>query len=90
MAEKQSSNSEDTTVSMSIEDTKSQQSKIFSLEAELKDVQQTNKIAALEAELKDMRERYLHMSLQYAEVEAQREELVLKLKTTAKGKGWFS
>ena len=65
--------------------------RIASLEAELKGMQQVTKMAALETELKDMRERYLHMSLQYAEVEAQREELVLKLKTTAKGgKGWFS
>ncbi|XP_020249565.1 uncharacterized protein LOC109826962 isoform X2 [Asparagus officinalis] len=52
--------------------------------------QEASKISSLETELKEMRERYLHMSLQYAEVEAQREELVLKLKTTAKGKGWFS
>ena len=65
--------------------------RIASLEAELKGMQQATKMAALETELRDMRERYLHMSLQYAEVEAQREELVLKLKTTAKGgKGWFS
>lgn len=34
----------------------------------------------LEAELKDIQERYLHMSLKFAEVEAQREELVMKLK----------
>ncbi|KAF7804384.1 golgin subfamily B member 1-like [Senna tora] len=36
----------------------------------------------LEAELRDIQERYLHMSLKYAEVEAQREELVMKLKVT--------
>ncbi|XP_020260889.1 interaptin-like isoform X3 [Asparagus officinalis] len=49
------------------------------------------KIVSMEAELKEMKERFLHMSLQYAEVEAQRQELVLKLKTTtAKGKTWFS
>lgn len=48
------------------------------------------KVASLEAELKDMKERYLHMSLQYAEVEAQREELVMKLKTMKKEKRWFS
>ncbi|KAF3319775.1 myosin heavy chain, cardiac muscle isoform-like protein [Carex littledalei] len=49
------------------------------------------KIAALEAELKDMKERYSNMSLQYAQVEADREELVLKLKATKPtSKGWFS
>ncbi|XP_054803645.1 uncharacterized protein LOC129306887 [Prosopis cineraria] len=34
----------------------------------------------LEAELRDLQERYFHMSLKFAEVEAQREELVMKLK----------
>ncbi|XLU57162.1 hypothetical protein S245_051810, partial [Arachis hypogaea] len=34
----------------------------------------------LEAELSDIQERYFHMSLKYAEVEAEREELVMKLK----------
>lgn len=46
--------------------------------------------SSLEAELRDIRERYLHMSLKYAEVEAQREELVMKLKTAKSGKRWFS
>ncbi|KAJ8537729.1 hypothetical protein K7X08_014269 [Anisodus acutangulus] len=36
--------------------------------------------ALLETELKDIRERYFQMSLKYAEVEAQREDLVMKLK----------
>ncbi|CAA7390872.1 unnamed protein product [Spirodela intermedia] len=44
----------------------------------------------LETELKEMRERYLQMSLRYAEVEAQREDLVMKLKSTKKEKRWFS
>lgn len=44
----------------------------------------------LEIELKELQERYLHMSLKYAEVEAQREELVLKLKAVKPGKSWFS
>ncbi|KAK7392516.1 hypothetical protein VNO78_20958 [Psophocarpus tetragonolobus] len=44
----------------------------------------------LEAELRDIRERYFHMSLKYAEVEAAREELVMKLKATRKLKGWLS
>lgn len=44
----------------------------------------------LETELKDIRERYFQMSLKYAEVEAQREDLVMKLKAAKSGKKWFS
>lgn len=44
----------------------------------------------LEAELIDIRERYFHMSLKYAEVEAEREELVMKLKVVKSKKGWLS
>ncbi|KAF8403162.1 hypothetical protein HHK36_011259 [Tetracentron sinense] len=44
----------------------------------------------LEAELRDIRERYFQMSLRYAEVEAEREELVMKLRTVKNGKRWFS
>ncbi|KAL8159904.1 hypothetical protein V2J09_001441 [Rumex salicifolius] len=44
----------------------------------------------LQSELKDIRERYFQMSLRYAEVEAQREELVMKLKSKNNKKGWFS
>ncbi|XP_030453698.1 uncharacterized protein LOC115675243 [Syzygium oleosum] len=44
----------------------------------------------LESELRDIRDRYLHMSLKYAEVEAQREELVMKLKASQSAKRWFS
>ncbi|KAI9122346.1 hypothetical protein K1719_007035 [Acacia pycnantha] len=40
----------------------------------------------LEAELRDIQERYLNMSLKYAEVEAQREELVMKLRVAKKNK----
>ncbi|RWR93834.1 protein MLP1-like protein [Cinnamomum micranthum f. kanehirae] len=47
-------------------------------------------VSLLEAELKEMRERYFHMSLRYAEVEAQREELVMKVKSMKIGKRWFS
>ncbi|XP_066389195.1 uncharacterized protein [Miscanthus floridulus] len=50
------------------------------------------KIAQLESELKDMQDRLLNMSLQYAEVEAQREELVMELKNVnanKKGGRWF-
>ncbi|XP_016501385.1 uncharacterized protein LOC107819753 isoform X1 [Nicotiana tabacum] len=39
------------------------------------------KISQLEAELKEIRDRYLHMSLKYAEVEDQREQLVMTLKS---------
>lgn len=46
--------------------------------------------SALEAELKDLRERYFHMSLKYAEVEDEREQLVMKLKAANTGKRWFS
>ncbi|XP_023005682.1 synaptonemal complex protein 1-like isoform X2 [Cucurbita maxima] len=47
--------------------------------------------SALEAELRDIRERYFHISLKYAEVEQQREELVMKLKATKSGgRRWFS
>ncbi|XP_048235861.1 myosin-11 isoform X2 [Ricinus communis] len=45
--------------------------------------------SSLEAELRDIRERYFHMSLKYAEVEEEREELVMKLKAANSGKGWF-
>ncbi|XP_058771192.1 uncharacterized protein LOC131644651 isoform X2 [Vicia villosa] len=44
----------------------------------------------LEEELRDIQERYFHMSLKYAEVESQREELVMKLKAAKSKKGWLS
>lgn len=49
-------------------------------------------VSLLETELKELQERYLHMSLKYAEVEAEREELVIKLKADRPGTGrsWFS
>ncbi|KAK1284019.1 hypothetical protein QJS10_CPB21g00287 [Acorus calamus] len=46
--------------------------------------------SSLEAELKDLRERYFNMSIKYAQVEAEREELVMKLKTPKKERRWFS
>lgn len=46
--------------------------------------------STLEAELSDIRERYLQMSLKYAEVEAQREELVMKLKGVKSIRRWSS
>lgn len=48
-------------------------------------------ISAQEAELRDIRERYFHISLKYAEVEHEREELVMKLKAAKNGgRRWFS
>jgi hypothetical protein len=44
----------------------------------------------LEAELTDIQDRYFHMSLKYAEVEAKREELVMQLKMAKSKKGWLS
>ncbi|KAJ9540094.1 hypothetical protein OSB04_026600 [Centaurea solstitialis] len=44
--------------------------------------------SSVETELKELQERYLHMSLKYAEVEAQREELVSKLKAARPGRSW--
>lgn len=38
------------------------------------------KISQLEAELQEIRDRYLKISLKYAEVEDQREQLVMTLK----------
>lgn len=38
------------------------------------------KVLLLEAELQEIQERYLQMSLNYAEVEEQRMQLVMKLK----------
>lgn len=44
----------------------------------------------LEEELRDIQDRYFHMSLKYAEVESQREELVMKLRVAKSKKGWLS
>ncbi|KAL6521167.1 hypothetical protein OROGR_017736 [Orobanche gracilis] len=48
--------------------------------------------SSLETELRELKERYLEMSLKYAEVETEREDLVMKLKSAASngGKRWFS
>ncbi|GMI80571.1 hypothetical protein HRI_001726400 [Hibiscus trionum] len=45
--------------------------------------------SAFETELKELRERYLHMSLKYAEVEDQREQLAMQLKAASGRKRWF-
>ncbi|XP_065855268.1 uncharacterized protein [Euphorbia lathyris] len=45
--------------------------------------------SSLETELRELQERYLDMSLKYAQVEAQREELVMKLKGNNNGRRWF-
>lgn len=42
--------------------------------------------SSLEMELKDLRDRYLEMSLKYAEVEAERGDLVMQLKTNSERK----
>ncbi|XP_073127963.1 uncharacterized protein [Henckelia pumila] len=65
-------------------------SQLRSTEADVSDKRETreaicaanneHKIALLEAELHDIRERYLQISLKYAEVEAQKEQLVMKVK----------
>lgn len=47
---------------------------------ETKDGHEINYSASLEAQLRELQDRYFHMSLKYAEVEAQREQLVMKLK----------
>ncbi|KAH9627060.1 hypothetical protein KSS87_023748 [Heliosperma pusillum] len=44
----------------------------------------------LELELSDLRDKYFQLSVKYADVEAQREELVLKLKSKKNKKSWFS
>ncbi|XP_038689206.1 myosin heavy chain, cardiac muscle isoform-like [Tripterygium wilfordii] len=46
--------------------------------------------SSMEAELRDLRDRYLTMSLKYAEVEAEREELVMNIKAAKEGKRLFS
>ena len=48
------------------------------------------KASELETELKELHERYFHMSLKYAEVEDQREQLVMQLKAASGRKSWFS
>ncbi|PAN48627.1 hypothetical protein PAHAL_9G396100 [Panicum hallii] len=61
-------------------------------QSESRDGEEKNddKIAQLESELKDMQDRLLNVSMQYAEVEAQREELVMELKNVNAKKGrWF-
>ncbi|CAM0879194.1 unnamed protein product [Alopecurus aequalis] len=55
-----------------------------------KDKKDANRVTQLESELNDMQERLLNVSLLYAEVEAQREELVMELKNATAKKGrWF-
>ncbi|WCJ34411.1 hypothetical protein M5689_015722 [Euphorbia peplus] len=45
--------------------------------------------SSLETELREIQERYLDLSLKYAQGEAQREELVMKLKGNNNGRKWF-
>ncbi|CAN1318817.1 hypothetical protein LINPERPRIM_LOCUS30962 [Linum perenne] len=46
--------------------------------------------SSVASELKDLQERYSHMSLKYAEVEAERAQLVLKLRSDNSGKRMLS
>ena len=46
--------------------------------------------SSLEAQLRAIRERYLRMSLKYAEVEAQREEFFMNLRGVKSMRRWFS
>ncbi|CAA0830347.1 Unknown protein [Striga hermonthica] len=46
--------------------------------------------SSLETELRELKERYLQMSLKYAEVESEREDLVMKLKASRGGRKWFT
>ncbi|KAL3625354.1 hypothetical protein CASFOL_030808 [Castilleja foliolosa] len=55
-------------------------SKILQTQESYETKKSEHKICQLEAELVEIRERYLGISLKYAEVEAQREQLVMKLK----------
>ena len=48
-----------------------------------------DRILQLEGDLRDMKECLLNMTLEYAEVEAQRERLVMELKSVKKGGRWF-
>lgn len=45
------------------------------------------KVTSLEKELRDIRQRYFEMSLKYAEVQADRQQLARKLKSNEKK--WF-
>uniref|UniRef100_A0A7N0RE03 C2 NT-type domain-containing protein n=1 Tax=Kalanchoe fedtschenkoi TaxID=63787 RepID=A0A7N0RE03_KALFE len=57
---------------------------------ESKEEEFKEKASELEAELKDLHNRYFNMSLKYAEVENEREELLIKLKVVEEGRTWFS
>ncbi|CAN6476961.1 unnamed protein product [Victoria cruziana] len=60
--------------------------KLGTLGEMMKDLEEhKDKVTSLEAELKDMRERYFNMSLSFAEVEAQREELVMIVRSLRNG-----
>lgn len=59
-------------------------------ETERKDRCECKTSSVLEKELKELQERYFHMSLKYAEVEDQREQLVMQLKAASGRRSWFS
>ncbi|WCJ19220.1 hypothetical protein M5689_001517 [Euphorbia peplus] len=56
-------------------------------EADVKEVEDCeDRTSAVETELREMQDRYFHMSLKCAEVEAEREQLVLKLRAVNCGR----
>ncbi|KAK1382571.1 putative EEIG1/EHBP1 N-terminal domain-containing protein [Heracleum sosnowskyi] len=61
------------------------------INADSETIDKEKRMSLLETELKELRELYLHKSLKCAEVEAQREQLVMKLKTSnGHRRNWFS
>ncbi|XP_009787654.1 putative WEB family protein At1g65010, chloroplastic [Nicotiana sylvestris] len=67
------------TVVQTLESNCIHESHLISLSSKGRD-ENVHKICQLEAELQEIRDRYLHMSVKYAEVEDQREQLVMTLK----------
>ncbi|XP_004250022.1 WEB family protein At4g27595, chloroplastic-like [Solanum lycopersicum] len=67
------------TVAQTLDSNHIHKSHLISLSSKGRD-DNTQKISQLEAELQEIRDRYLKISLKYAEVEDQREQLVMTLK----------
>ncbi|KAL9675956.1 hypothetical protein QQ045_004165 [Rhodiola kirilowii] len=66
------------------------QSSVEVASKESKEEEYKQKASELEAELKDLHNRYFNMSLKYAEIENEREELTIKLNAVEEGRTWFS
>ncbi|XP_038689399.1 centrosome-associated protein CEP250-like [Tripterygium wilfordii] len=59
-------------------------------EATKKNAFEDNGSSSIERDLKDMQERYFHISLKYAELQAERDQLALKLRSvSSNGRKWF-